>query len=164
MRLIIHDLKKEQADQFLPQDENTKVIYQKSEIKPCRGCFGCWVRTPGKCGQTDGYEMMGELFAQTEELVIVSRCVYGSFSPFVKMVLDRSLSYLLPDFQIIDGEMHHLRRYENQFRLRVLFYGEDITEWEKETAKNLVYANAKNLNAQVEEIEFDPQDLGGLPC
>ena len=36
MRLIIHDLKKEQADQFLPQDENTKVIYQKSEIKPCR--------------------------------------------------------------------------------------------------------------------------------
>ena len=108
--------------------------------------------------------MMGELFAQTEELVIVSRCVYGSFSPFVKMVLDRSLSYLLPDFQIIDGEMHHLRRYENQFRIRVLFYGEDITEWEKETAKNLVYANAKNLNAQVEEIEFDPQDLGGLPC
>ena len=57
-----------------------------------------------------------------------------------------------------------MRRYENQFRLRVLFYGEDITEWEKETAKNLVYANAKNLNAQVEEIEFDPQDLGGLPC
>lgn len=45
------------------------------------------VRTPGKCVQTDGYEMMGELFAQTEELVIVSRCVYGSFSPFVKMVL-----------------------------------------------------------------------------
>ena len=89
MRLIIHDLKKEQADQFLPQDENTKVIYQKSEIKPCRGCFGCWVRTPGKCVQTEGYEMMGELFAQTEELVIVSRCVYGSFSPFVKMVLDR---------------------------------------------------------------------------
>lgn len=164
MRLIIHDLKAEQADLFLPKDEETKTVYPKGDITPCCGCFGCWVKTPGICVCKDGYENMGELLSETEELVIVSRCVYGGFSPFVKNVLDRSISYVLPEFQIVDGEMHHKPRYENHIRMRILFYGEDITEWEKETARNLVHANAKNLGADVDEIEFDMQDLGGLPC
>lgn len=164
MRLIIHDLKKEQADQFLPKDKDTYVIYEKGEIRNCIGCFGCWTKTPGECVIKDGYSNMGELLSETEELVIVSRCVYGSYSPFVKNVLDRSISYMLPEFEIVDGEMRHQARYDNELHLRVLFYGEDITEWEKETARNLVQANAVNLHAVVDEIQFDMQDLGGLPC
>ncbi|HBA63937.1 MAG TPA: flavoprotein [Lachnospiraceae bacterium] len=165
MRLIIHDLLREQAELFIPpQDEETKIIYEKGRIHPCTGCFGCWLQTPGTCVMKDGYHKMGKELSRCDELMIVSRCVYGGFSPFVKNVLDRSIGYVLPEFEIRNGEMHHALRYSNTIRMRVLFYGSDIAEWEKETARRIVEANAENLGCTVEEVVFEMQDLGGLPC
>lgn len=164
MRLIIHDLLKEQAEQFIPQDRNAKIIYEKGPVQPCIGCFGCWLKTPGTCVIKDGYHIMPEMLSQCDELVIVSRCVYGGFSPFIKNVLDRSIGYLLPEFENRQGEMHHVLRYDHTFRIRVMFYGADITEWEKETARKTVQANALNLGCAVDEVVFEMQDLGGLPC
>ena len=72
----------------------------------------------------------------------------------VTALLDRSISYELPFFEIREGEMHHRKRYDNQFLMRVIFYGSDITEEEKETAKELVKANAVNLHGKVKEVLF----------
>ena len=118
------------------------------------GCFGCWLKTPGRCVIPDEYQRMGELAAKAEELTIISKCSFGSYSSFVKNVLDRSISYVLPFFEIREGEMHHRKRYDNQFLMRVIFYGSDITEEEKETAKELVKANAVNLHGKVKEVLF----------
>ena len=65
-----------------------------------------------------------------------------------------AFSYVLPFFEIREGEMHHRKRYDNQFLMRVIFYGSDITEEEKETAKELVKANAVNLHGKVKEVLF----------
>lgn len=102
----------------------------------------------------DEYQRMGELAAKAGELTIISKCSFGSYSSFVKNVLDRSISYVLPFFEIREGEMHHRKRYDNQFLMRVIFYGSDITEEEKETAKELVKANAANLHGKVKEVLF----------
>ena len=118
------------------------------------GCFGCWLKTPGRCVIPDEYQRMGELAAKAEELTIISKCSFGSYSSFVKNVLDRSISYVLPFFEIREGEMHHRKRYDNQFLMRVIFYGSDITEEEKETAKELVKANAVNHHGKVKEVLF----------
>ncbi len=156
MRLIVHDLTEEQAKQILPQNTDTRVIGDDGTIHHCIGCFGCWVKTPAQCVIRDNYGDMGELLSKCDELILVSRCCYGGFSPFVKNVLDRSISYIHPYFTIRDGEMHHRRRYENHFRLNALFYGTDITEKEKKTAENLAHANALNLDCQVEKVHFAP--------
>ena len=155
MNLIIHDLSKEQweALAFLLKEE-TKIIDNSGKIKKCMGCFGCWLKTPGRCVIPDEYQRMGELAAKAEELTIISKCSFGSYSSFVKNVLDRSISYVLPFFEIREGEMHHRKRYDNQFLMRVIFYGSDITEEEKETAKELVKANAVNLHGKVKEVLF----------
>ena len=50
--------------------------------------------------------------------------------------------------------MHHKRRYQNHFTLRILFYGESITEQEKQTAQRLIQANAINLDCCVESVAF----------
>ena len=102
----------------------------------------------------DEYQRIGELAAKAEELTIICKCSFGSYSSFVKNVLDRSISYVLPFFEIREGEMHHRKRYDNQFLMRVIFYGSDITEEEKETAKELVKANAVNLHGKVKEVLF----------
>lgn len=155
MNLIIHDLSKEQWEALaFPLKEETKIIDNSGKIKKCMGCFGCWLKTPGRCVIPDEYQRMGELAAKAEELTIISKCSFGSYSSFVKNVLDRSISYVLPFFEIREGEMHHRKRYDNQFLMRVIFFGSDITEEEKETAKELVKANAVNLHGKVKEVLF----------
>ena len=155
MNLIIHDLSKEQWEALaFPLKEETKIIDNSGKIKKCMGCFGCWLKTPGRCVIPDEYQRMGELAAKAVELTIISKCSFGSYSSFVKNVLDRSISYVLPFFEIREGEMHHRKRYDNQFLMRVIFYGSDITEEEKETAKELVKANAANLHGKVKEVLF----------
>lgn len=167
MNLIVHDLSQEEWNALrLSFEKDTKTIDRQGEIKKCIGCFGCWVKTPGQCVIKDDYQRMGEFLAQTEELILVSRCSFGGFSSFVKNVLDRSISYILPFFEMRNGEMRHKSRYMNKLKIKAVFYGDDITEAEKETARALVKANAINLNGEVKEVVFveNKEMLKGLVC
>ena len=65
------------------------------------------------------------------EMLIISKCVYGSYSPFVKNVLDRSISYIHPYFTVKNGEMHHQQRYKRDFRLKVVF----LWQWHNRQGK-----------------------------
>ena len=165
MHLFIHDLE-ENENLFLKQltQKNIVIISNTNTIKHCIGCFSCWIKTPAQCIIKDGYENMGELISKSESITIISKCFYGGFSPFVKNVLDRSISYLHPYFVIKNGEMHHKRRYDNHFKLTVYFYGEDITQKEKETAEKLVKANAVNLYCDIKDVFFvhDIEEMGQL--
>lgn len=167
MNLIVHDLSQEMWNALAVSfGKETKIIDRQGEIKKCMGCFGCWVKTPGQCVIEDDYQRMGELLAQTEELILISKCSFGGFSSFVKNVMDRSISYILPFFEMRNGEMHHKSRYSNKLKIKAVFYGEDITEDEKETARELVKANAINLNGIVQEVVFaeNEEALKGLVC
>ena len=150
MKLIITDI-----DNFcIPVDGVHKIIKPQGTIHHCVGCFGCWVKTPGKCVIHDGYENTGIDMGKCAELILVSQCCYGSVSPFVKMVQDRAISYIHPDFTISKGEMHHKRRYKNVISLSAYFYGENITDSEKETARNIIAANADNYDGLVKKVCF----------
>ena len=70
------------------------------------------------------------------------------------MVQDRAISYIHPDFVLRKGEMHHKRRYPNVIALSAHFYGEDITEAERETARKIMEANADNYDGPVKQIRF----------
>ena len=150
MKLIITDIE----DFKIPIEGERKVIKPNKAIRNCIGCFGCWVKTPGKCVIHDGYGGTGIDMSKCMELILVSKCCYGSVSPFVKTVQDRAISYVHPDFLVRKGEMHHKRRYDNVIQLSAYFYGDSITETEKETARHLIHANADNYDAVVKGIHF----------
>lgn len=165
MNLIIHDLTQSEWNLLkLPIREGTEIVDSQGSIHRCIGCFGCWVKTPGRCVIVDDYQKMGELLAQTDKLTIISRCCFGSYSSFVKNVMDRSISYILPFFEIRKGEMHHQLRYRNHMAMEAIFYGADITEEERKTAERLVEANALNLNGEVQRVAFvnTVQEIGGV--
>ncbi len=142
MKLIITDL------ETLPckVEGEYKLIKPAGDIRHCVGCFGCWVKTPGECVIRDGYQLTGRDLSRCGELILISRCVYGSVSPFVKNVLDRAISYIHPDFVIRQGEMHHKRRYDNRLNITACFYGDDITPAERSTAERLTAANSVNYD------------------
>ncbi|WP_446897114.1 flavodoxin family protein [Clostridium sp. LBM24168] len=155
MKLLIHDLEINEFEKaFFNLSDEVKVVSKDSMIHHCIGCFGCWVKTPARCVIRDKYSDMGEYLSKCRNFIIISRCCYGGYSPFVKNILDRSISYLHPYFVMKNGEMHHRRRYDNRMDMKVWFYGEDITEKEKCTAQKLVRANSINLACSANEVTF----------
>lgn len=155
MKLLIHDIETNDFQKLFPSLlDDAMVISNNGNIHHCIGCFGCWVKTPAACVIRDEYGDMGEYLSKCEEMIIISKCCYGGFSPFVKNVLDRGISYVHPYFKIRNGEMHHQRRYKNHIDMQVWFYGENITEKEKQTAQKLVKANSINLFCNVSRITF----------
>ncbi len=150
MKLLITDI--ENFD--IPHGDDYKLIKANGDIRNCIGCFGCWVKTPGKCVINDGFDRTGIDLGKCTELILVSRCCYGSTSPAVKMIQDRAISYIHPDFVIRNGEMHHKRRYDNVITVSAYFYGDDITEAEKETAGNLIQSIVDNYDGKLGNVAF----------
>ncbi|EEU32422.1 hypothetical protein HMPREF0946_00495 [Fusobacterium vincentii 3_1_36A2] len=159
MKIIIHDINEKELEKIynltgIDKNEDIILIFDNKKIKNCIGCFFCWTKNPGECRIKDGYDNLAELYSKTEKITIISKCCYGSYSPFVKNVLDRSIPYLLPFFKIKNKEMHHTIRYKNKLYFEVYFYGENISDEEKEIAKNMVKANCINLNITDFKVSF----------
>ena len=176
MKLIIHDLSNEKLENLKSEiekedksiniikksieqgsiiiDKDVCVISNNKKIKSCMGCFECWIKTPGKCKIRDGYENLSKLYLKAEKVIIISQCFYGSYSPFVKNILDRTIPYLLPFFKFKNKEMHHITRSKTKFDLNVYFYGKNLSSNEKIAAKEIVKANSVNLDVKTFKVSF----------
>ena len=90
-----------------------KINVMEKNIEPCRGCFCCWEKTPGKCVIAD--DMSGILSQfYNAELVIWSFPLYCFGMPSqIKALTDRLLPNSLPDIVIKeDGSAKHPKRNE----------------------------------------------------
>ena len=158
MNLLIHDLNEAEWNKVAQDYQGWEVISDDGSIRPCVGCFGCWTKTPGECVIRDGYERMGALIHKAEEVVVISKFTYGGLSPFVKNVFDRSISYVLPFFEIINGEMHHKSRYPEQKPITFIFRGSGLSENDKKLARSYVKAACTNLHGIIKDIRFEECD------
>jgi len=81
------------------------------DIAPCRGCFDCWVRTPGECSIDDFGRDIAREFVASGLAVFITPIVFGGYSSELKKALDRLIPLLLPYFTFVGNEVHHVRRY-----------------------------------------------------
>ena len=154
MDLVIHDLSPAEWDKISSGYSGCNIVTDNGDIHPCIGCFSCWNRTPGKCAIHDGYENMGRLIHQAGEVTVISRYTYGGFSSSVKGVFDRCLGYVLPQFEIVKGESHHKKRFDEDKPFTFIFYGPELTEAEKESARSYVQAVCTNIRGHLKEVVF----------
>ncbi|MDR1796073.1 MAG: flavodoxin family protein [Clostridiales Family XIII bacterium] len=152
-RLILHDLVGP-LPASLSESRKVVLFSASPAVKPCVGCFGCWLKTPGVCVIPDRGQAFAPLLGQCGTFVIVSRLVFGGYSADVKSVLDRGIGYMLPFFTVIKGETHHAPRFKGRFHLKVLFYGSASDGEGRAAAQGLVRANAVNLCAKSHEVLF----------
>ncbi len=155
MKLIISDIKnyvpKVDGEYYLICPEDGKDVHH------CIGCFGCWLKDPGKCLIHDGFELNGARVGNASELIIVSANCFGSVSPYVKKNQDRALGYLHPDFAVVQGELHHKQRYKHNLKITWHIYaadGDTITDAEKETLLGIQVANGLNYHAKPDGVFF----------
>ena len=158
MNLLIHDLNKEEFVRIADQYKDCTIVSDEGTIRPCVGCFSCWNKTPGQCIVKDGYDNMGYLIHHADEVKVISRYTYGGFSSFVKNVFDRSLGYVLPHFELVNGESHHQKRYPEVKPYTFIFYGHNLSEEEKENAIRYVKAVATNMRTEVKDVIFEEKD------
>ena len=153
--LIIHDSKDNSFNERLKEKYPESVILSPEKtIKPCVGCLGCWIKTPGVCVLNDSFTHMGKEISECTEMIFISKCVYGGFSPFVKNVIDRSISYMLPLFRKKGKRSYHHRRYANVIKCSALFYSKNITQEEKDTALELCKSNAALWDCSDYDVAF----------
>lgn len=149
MRTIIHDL---EDTSFLNLNENDILVNEAD--KNCIGCFSCWVRKPFECIHKDKIVNNGKTILESDDLIIISRFTYGTYSSKIKRIIERSISFVEPFFTIRNGEIHHKVRTNKKINFKVYFYGEYITEEDKNITTKFVEANMNNLNTNYPKIYF----------
>ena len=111
----------------------------------------------------DSLRQVCRVIGQADEVVIITRNLYGEYSADVKNVLDRSIGTSTPLSTYRGGQMHHTLRYGKHRLWKVIVYG-DITEEEKETFRFRAERNALNDGFEKSEVSFiqNPEELEAL--
>ncbi len=161
MKVIVHDLDRRFDGRMEARCD--RMIAADGKYAPCQGCFGCWTKHPAECFMKDKLRQACRIIGQADELVIVTRNLYGGYSPAVKNVLDRSIGSSTPFSTYRGGQMHHTLRYGKHDLWKVIVYGE-ISEAERESFRALAERNAVNDGFARSEVLFvqDPAELEAL--
>jgi len=78
------------------------------DIKPCLGCFGCWIKTPGKCVQDDDMAELLSRLRQAELWVLATPLYFDGPSGPLKNVMDRMTSFLRLPAEVRGGRSRHV--------------------------------------------------------
>ena len=151
MKVIIHDLD-ESYNEFLSQ-KCDEIIVADGKYAPCQGCFDCWMKTPAKCKIKDKLFKICRTIGNADEVIIITRNVYGTYSPQIKNVIDRSIGISTTFSTYRKGQMHHVSRYGWHNLLKVITYG-DINDGERMSFVRMTERNAINHSFKKTENIF----------
>lgn len=108
--------------------EITEKRLEPEELHDCVGCFGCWVKTPGRCVYKDAMEDINRSAMASDVMVYLVPVVFGQFSANMKSALDRWIPNILPFFIVrADGSTIHPARYAKNPRMVMIGYGDGLT-------------------------------------
>ncbi len=151
MNLLMSDVS---LDVTLPDDATSYYVdLSQRKIANCIGCFGCWVKTPGRCVIRDDAVAIYPLIAQSDRLIYVSKICYGSYDTVMKTMLERSIPIQQAFIRLHQGETHHIQRNVVEKHAVIVAYG-DLSEESKALFRQLVSRNAKNMAFKDWEIFF----------
>ena len=119
------------------------------QIANCRGCFGCWYRSPGECIQKDSAVDIARSLVRSDLMVMVTRATFGGYSSLIKSALDRTISVISPFFESTDGVIRHEKRYERYPAIAVIgLSGESVPE-----GRNLAHPRSPAAGGPAPEAE-----------
>ena len=138
------------SDRALPVPKICRVSSEffdlsQMRISHCLGCFGCWIRTPGRCVIRDDAVSIYPRIAASRKLLYVSRIWCGSYDLPMKTMLERAIPIQQAFIRLLDGQTHHVQRDVALKEATIIGYG-DISEEEQNIFRQLVHCNAKNMN------------------
>ncbi len=123
------------------------MVLRKENIGACLGCFGCWLKTPGKCVINDSGTDLPSKVIHSDVVFLLTPITFGMYSSELKKALDRfPCPILLPFFTKVNGEIHHVKRYEKYPKLAAIGVMSNPDDESETTFATLVDRNGINLH------------------
>jgi multimeric flavodoxin WrbA len=121
------------------------------DIRYCIGCFGCWVKTPGKCSTADDDSIQIRHEVITSGLMVfASPIIMGFTSSLLKKAQDKLVPLLLPYIGLYQGEQHHDPRYEKYPLIGLILQPEiDTDDEDIEIINSINHRLAINFHSKV---------------
>ena len=127
---------------------DVELLYTRDlDIKPCLGCFGCWIKTPGKCVQDDDMAELLSRLRQAEIWVLATPLYFDGPSGPLKNVMDRMTSFLRLPAEVRSGRSWHV--VEDGVRGGKVVLVSNCGLWEMRNFEPLV-AQVKGLSRHVD--------------
>lgn len=154
MNLILSDRPLE----LPPLDPQAVTMIDLSQLRigHCVGCFGCWIKTPGRCVIRDDAVHVYPRIAESSRMLYVSRVKYGGYDTPMKTMLERAIPTQQAFIRLLRGEAHHFQRRVAPKQATILAYG-DISDEEQALFRRLVARNAHNMNFASHQVRFVPE-------
>lgn len=131
-------------------------------IIPCTGCWGCWVKTPGECLFNDDTVVLREAIIQSDLVIFASPLSMGYPVAKMKHLMDKLIPLILPYIELVQGENHHAKRYENYPEIGFLYGAEADTDREDlEILKDMLSRFALNFKSKLTQFNniSEPLDV-----
>jgi len=123
------------------------TVLRDLDIAGCRGCFGCWVRTPGQCVADDAGREVARAAAGSDLLVWLTPVTFGGYSSELKKALDRLIPSILPFFTTVNGTTRHKLRYDKAQSIAAVGLIREPDEAAETVFRALVEHNAANFHS-----------------
>lgn len=106
----------------------THILLRELPLKYCTGCWGCWVKTPGKCQADNSSQEMDKAVINADFVLWAAPMKMGYPSKLLKMAMDKHLPLIHPYMEVDQFEAHHLKRYVRYPRLGLVVEKEASTD------------------------------------
>lgn len=135
-----------------------EIVLKQEQISQCRGCFGCWVKTPGSCVIDDSAKGVLAKWITADLIVLVTPITFGGYSSEIKKAVDRMIPTISPFFMKLEGEIHHRPRYRRNPRLLAIGILSQQDHTQEKIFAGLVERNAINWHSPAfEAVVIDPK-------
>ena len=159
---VFDDYLKKLSD-ALSSDSNEITIFtlRDMDLKYCRGCWGCWVKTPGECAVKDDTREIRRQYIHSDLALFASPIVMGFTSALLKRAHDKLIPLIHPYLELVDGEVHHAARYDKYPLMGLLLEkGKDVDEEDIKIISDIYRRDAINLKSSFCFTRFTSDSIG----
>lgn len=143
--------------------EAAELKLNEMKYSPCRGCFNCWVKTPGTCVFRDDGDIICREFISSDMVIAAAPMVLGYPAAAVKNALDRIIPLIHPYIEEVDGEAHHRKRYSKYPAMALMLEKEDDTDADDmDIVKDIFTRAAINLRSSLAFIKYTDEGIKGV--
>lgn len=127
------------------------IFLSKKKINPCKGCFTCWLKTPGVCVFKDDMKSLHSEVLSSDIIVFAFPLYVDNVSGQMKIFMDRLMT--LADPRITkdeNGESRHQKRYDQPSPGVVVISNCGFPEYSHFQVVSLLFKRfARNLHSKV---------------
>lgn len=138
------------AIELVGQGHKVKVLKaSEKNIHYCNGCWSCWWKTPGECAIKDDMPEFYRSYLNSDLVLHFSPLEMGFITSKLKNVNDRSIPLVHPYMTVVQGECHHIKRYEKYPSLGLIIDPNDADDEDLQITKDLYTRMALNLKTEL---------------